>query len=129
MDTDKFNIIVLLYIMNNTTIQFFIVGLICTQILVTQLKKILHQKRPSGSKSASYGMPSKRAGRAFYIVTFLLLLNKSPTLLTKVIYIIYILGDCCFRYIDNEHSVVQLLVGGILGILLGYGFYNMSIMQ
>ena len=34
-----------------------------------------------------------------------------------------------FRYIDNEHSVVQLLVGGILGILFGCGFYNMSIMQ
>lgn len=128
MDTDKFNIIVLLY-MNNNTIQFFIVGLICIQILVTQLKKILRQKRPTGSKSASYGMPSKRAGRAFYIVTFLLLLNRSPTLLTKVIYIVYILGDCGFRYIDNEHSVIQLLAGGILGILFGYGFYNMSIMQ
>tara|TARA_B110000046_G_scaffold61397_1_gene69017 strand:- start:4263 stop:4610 length:348 start_codon:yes stop_codon:yes gene_type:complete len=115
--------------MNNTTIQFFIIGLICTQLSVTQLKKIIHQKRPTGAKSTSYGMPSKRAGRAFYIVTFLLLLNRSPTLLTKVIYIVYILGDCGFRYIDNEHSVVQLLVGGILGILFGCGFYNMSIMQ
>lgn len=115
--------------MNNNTIQFFIIGLICTQITVTQLKKIIHQKRPIGAKSASYGMPSKRAGRVFYIVTFLLLLTGPPTGLTMLICLIYILGDCGFRYIDNEHSVIQLLAGGILGILFGYGFYNMSIMQ
>lgn len=115
--------------MNNNTIQFFIVGLICIQITVSQLKKLIRQKRPTAAKSASYGMPSKRAGRVFYIVTFLLLLTGAPTGLTVLICLIYILGDCVFKYIDNEHSVIQLLAGGILGILFGYGFYNMSIMQ
>ena len=92
-------------------------GILFSQIIAKTLKKIIKQSRPI--KSKTYGMPSSRSTIVSFIVFYLILTNKFKSS-TKFIIIIIGLISLSMKYIIKEHSIYQLIVGGILGTTIAY---------
>ena len=92
-------------------------GILFSQIIAKTLKKIIKQSRPI--KSKTYGMPSSRSTIVSFIVFYLILTNKFK-LSTKFIIIILGLISLSMKYIIKEHSIYQLIVGGLLGTTIAY---------
>ena len=92
-------------------------GILFSQIFVKILKEIIKQNRPI--KSKTYGMPSSRSTVISFIVFYLIFVNKFK-LSTKFIIIILVLLSLSIKYIIKEHSIYQLIVGVILGIIISY---------
>ena len=71
----------------------------------------------------NFGMPSGHAQAVISEVTFILLYFKRPIITT------FSIMQACItlwqRYITRRHSAKQLLVGSIIGIATGMGFYKM----
>ena len=103
--------------MKDYQVIILISGIFLSQILAKTLKKIIKQHRPI--KSKTYGMPSSRSTVVSFIVFYLILTNKFK-LSTKFIIIILGLLSLSMKYIIKEHSIYQLIVGGILGIIIAY---------
>tara|TARA_B110000046_G_scaffold66290_1_gene74204 strand:+ start:2200 stop:2547 length:348 start_codon:yes stop_codon:yes gene_type:complete len=112
--------------MDNKVFQSFIIGLIVVQLFIKFLKKVIKQKRPEGAKSKDYGMPSRRAGISLFTISFLLLLIKNVSQSSILISIIFIAGSLGLKFFQREHSVLQLLVGSIIGVVFGYVFHSLS---
>jgi membrane-associated phospholipid phosphatase len=77
------------------------------------IKNIIKEKRPNGLE---YGMPSSHA--LSYSLLTLLLINNNYLLL--IISLILLLITCISKYINNEHSIKQLIVGSSIGSIIGY---------
>ena len=93
----------------------FGVGLIFVIILVKILKNTIKQPRPVMLKGSTWGMPSSRAACLFFTFTFLILMGGlSQTM--KYILLGYALLGCAFKYVGNEHSLIQLTVGALVGM-------------
>jgi len=103
--------------MKDYQVIILISGILFSQILAKTLKKIIKQSRPI--KSKTYGMPSSRSTIISFIVFYLIFINKFK-LSTKFIIIIIGLISLSMKYIIKEHSIYQLIVGGILGTTIAY---------
>ena len=103
--------------MKDYQVIILISGILFSQIFVKILKEIIKQNRPI--KSKTYGMPSSRSTVISFIVFYLIFVNKFK-LSTKFIIIILVLLSLSIKYIIKEHSIYQLIVGGILGIIIAY---------
>lgn len=75
--------------------------------------------------ATSYGMPSGHSQNIFFISTFLSLYFKS-IYKTIGLYLIAIYGGY-LRIKMNCHTLYQVIIGSLLGILIGYIFYKISI--
>jgi membrane-associated phospholipid phosphatase len=104
--------------MNDSYILRFFIGLITLQLIVKVAKKIIKQKRPILSKT--YGMPSSKAATLFYIITYFMI-NNNLLYCTKMKLIILAFIGIYSKYYVKEHSMIQLLVGGLVGI--GYSYF------
>ena len=78
-------------------------------ILSLVLKMILNGDRPNGDK---YGMPSGHMLIYFYL--FLTIKNLE----LKYLGLLLIIITAIDKYISKEHSLVQLIVGSLIGISL-----------
>ena len=103
--------------MKDYQIIVLISGILFSHILAKILKNIIKQSRPI--KSKTYGMPSSRSTVVSFIVFYLILTNKFK-LSTKFIIIILGILSLSMKYVIKEHSIYQLIVGGILGITIAY---------
>ena len=92
-------------------------GLIFLQIFVKFLKKLFKESRPI--KSNTYGLPSTKAATLVFIATYLILTNKLRDS-TIVIIVIALLLPLFMKYYSKEHSLKQLFIGGLVGLLFGY---------
>jgi hypothetical protein len=92
-------------------------GLIFLQILVKILKKLFKESRPI--KSNTYGLPSTKAATLVFIATYLVLTNKLKNF-TVVIIVTALLLPLFMKYYSKEHSLKQLFIGGLIGLLFGY---------
>ena len=92
-------------------------GLIFLQILVKFLKKLFKESRPI--KSNTYGLPSTKAATLVFIATYLVLTNKLRDF-TVVIIVTALLLPLFMKYYNKEHSLKQLFIGGLIGLLFGY---------
>ena len=92
-------------------------GLIFLQILVKFLKKLFKESRPI--KSNTYGLPSTKAATLVFIATYLILTNKLNSS-TVVILVTTLLLPLFMKYYSKEHSIKQLFIGGLVGLLFGY---------
>lgn len=105
--------------MNDYQIKKFIIGIAIVILLVKILKKYLKQPRPNEIPDKTYGMPSTRAATLFFIITYLILNNKLKNN-TKIILFLTVLFCCSLKYFMKEHSILQLTMGSILGVIMGY---------
>lgn len=106
--------------MNDLQIQNLIFGILLTIIIVKILKHIFKFNRPNLSKG--YGFPSTRSSVIFFITTFMILCNKLNNKTIKNMLIIAFI-ICFLKYVLNEHSFIQLLVGSIIGFIMAKIMY------
>lgn len=118
---------------------YFIVGICLSFIVNNILKGIIKQPRPKfNTKEVSialqtsavryilgydiYGMPSGHAQTSFFITTFIYLVTRQ-VLITFFMILLSIMV-MFQRVIYNEHTISQVLVGSIIGILFGFFVYH-----
>ena len=109
--------------MNEHQAILFLSGILFAQLFTKFLKNIIKQSRPI--KSKTYGMPSSRATIISFIVFFLIFTNNFSTK-TKTIMITIGIISLSMKYVIQEHSLSQLIVGVILGLILAYIFKLIS---
>lgn len=125
--------IILLYKKSNYLF-FYIIGIILSCFSNLVLKEIIKQPRPKGSihilnstennndkrifSSDIYGMPSGHAQHVFFSTFFIyfVFLNTKLTLL----YIVISLLTLIQRIKYQNHTVLQVIVGGVIGAIIAY---------
>ena len=115
-----------------TLLFYFILGATINIALNFFLKGVFKEPRPSGNQqiiqlainngkrlgSQVYGMPSGHAQSAFYCAAFIFLSLKNWKI--TVFYVIFALLICYQRYIYKEHTLWQLFVGALVGLVMGF---------
>jgi membrane-associated phospholipid phosphatase len=122
----------LLLLRNHTVyLSFYAIGTIINTILNITLKAIIKEPRPNEdykliSISTSngqrygpdvYGMPSGHAQSAAFNLAFITGLFKSPSI--TCFYLVITIITLGQRYIYKNHTILQLLVGFIIGLIIG----------
>jgi diacylglycerol kinase (ATP) len=117
---------------------YFIIGIFLSFIGNMSLKGIIKQPRPEfDTKSFNialntnsmryifgydiYGMPSGHAQMAFFITTFLYLVTRTIWIAFSLLLLSFVI--MCQRVVYNRHTILQVLVGGVVGILFGFFVY------
>uniref|UniRef100_A0A6C0KQ91 Phosphatidic acid phosphatase type 2/haloperoxidase domain-containing protein n=1 Tax=viral metagenome TaxID=1070528 RepID=A0A6C0KQ91_9ZZZZ len=117
---------------------FFVFGYVLNIFLNIALKMILKEPRPLNDKKTleiaihngirvkfdKFGLPSGHAQSCSFCLAFIFLTLNNPfyTTLYSIITIISIYQ----RYIYNNHTIKQLIIGLIIGIAFGYLVYFMA---
>jgi membrane-associated phospholipid phosphatase len=110
---------------------FYVIGIIINTILNLTLKSIIKQPRPdedykmvligtvNGHRFGPdiYGMPSGHAQNCAFNLIFITYVFKSP--LITCCYLVITIITLCQRYIYNNHTISQLLVGLLFGSIIG----------
>jgi len=111
----------------------YLVFFTCNTIVNKILKNIIKQKRPDNgirimneeyNGVEKYGMPSGHAQSCFFSLTFLYLVKGSPAWLIIELFIGLVSLYQRFKY--KQHTVEQLLVGSILGIIFAYFSFSIT---
>lgn len=114
---------------------FFVSGFILNNILNIILKLIIQEPRPSKDQKSieigvvngarisfdKFGMPSGHAQNCGYCLIFILMTLNSPFITT--LYAVITIISLCQRYLYNNHSILQLCIGIIVGSGFGYLTY------
>jgi membrane-associated phospholipid phosphatase len=123
---------------------YYTVGVFISIILNLILKGIIKDPRPEFNKNniklltlnASqyffqngvpfdiYGMPSGHAQMSFYITMFMYLSLKDTRILYS--YGLFSLFICYQRIQTGQHTLIQVMVGSMVGMLVGYGIHYMT---
>jgi membrane-associated phospholipid phosphatase len=86
-----------------------------------QIHYTIFDKPSFRGETSHYGMPSGHAQHSFYSISFLYLATNSKFALFLSIFIAACSGYQRWKY--NKHSLTQLLVGTMIGIIMGYVAY------
>ncbi|CRG98475.1 PAP2-like protein, putative [Plasmodium relictum] len=104
--------------------------IIPTQIILNELilKNIIKIRRPYNSALESYGMPSGHSSFSFSFITFILLhlteSNKDKwNIVASILVLITLFPIPWSRFYIEDHTLSQVIVGCIIGIILGYLFF------
>ena len=115
-------------------VAFYVFFIFMDVLLNELLKGIIQEPRPLGYKSNNevyhnlmysgihkFGMPSGHAESTAFSLTYIGLVTKSPLL------IVLEMGIACIvlyqRWATRKHTIIQLLVGTIIGSILGISCY------
>ena len=109
----------------------------CINLIINSgLKQWIREPRPSGGRimtiydtytgALDYGMPSGHSQMAFGLVTFVYLVKQSVSSLIGGLWIISLTVYQRWKY--RRHSIEQLAVGAIVGILVAYISYTIITM-
>ena len=116
-------------------LQIFVYGFILNNIANALLKLFIQEPRPSKDKRLleilvangervsfdKYGMPSGHAQNCGFALVYISLICNSP--LITAIYLLLSVISMYQRYLYNNHTITQLLVGFFIGSFFGYIFY------
>jgi membrane-associated phospholipid phosphatase len=109
-------------------ILFLVLFLISGFINAKVLKRIIYDLRPSNStpflhsevfRKRTNGMPSGHAQQTAFALTYSYLFTRKYLVESIALFLLTIVQ----RYIFNNHTIPQLLVGGVFGVLLGVASY------
>lgn len=121
-------------------ITFYVIGLILNIIL----KGIIQQPRPSIDKKTFdlmiknkeryiskygvpydiYGMPSGHSQSVLFSTIFIYFAFHNIKL--TIIYLLISIITVSQRVIENHHTVLQVIVGSMIGLIIGYVSYEMA---
>ena len=134
-------ILILLFSKNYLAFTFiYIIGVIINTYLNTFLKLIIRHPRPientlynnnqalfstSKTKADVFGMPSGHAQSVAFTTIFLYLVNPNRNVL--LFCLIISLCTVFQRYIKKMHTINQLIIGYVIGLLVGWMFYMLGI--
>jgi membrane-associated phospholipid phosphatase len=116
-------------------LNFFVSGFILNNISNIILKLIIQEPRPSKDQKSieigvvngarisfdKFGMPSGHAQNCGYCLLFILMTLNSPFITT--LYSVITIISLFQRYLYNNHSILQLSIGIIVGSGFGYLTY------
>lgn len=128
----------------NNLFYYYIVGFFISAIVNLALKGLLQLPRPSedtarfnlaldhgrrfvfksGLPYDVFGMPSGHAQLVFYSTTFIYLSLRNQSILYAYLFISLL--TISQRVAFNYHTPLQVIVGAMLGVLMGYLVYNMA---
>ena len=123
---------------------YYRIGIVTSAILNLVLKGILKCPRPSedlkefnlaiknghrfvfknGIPHDIFGMPSGHSQSAMFTVTYIFLALKNIRISLACLFVALL--TMVQRVIDNHHTFMQVVVGGLTGILYAYLFYYFS---
>ena len=140
-----------LYLHNKITfLIFFIIGFIFNNLLNIGLKWLFQIERYGNTHdvhfentimhktlgkelsniSSRFGLPSGHAQNCFYIITYLLLLQllfknkrQNSNTIVSIFFIVGTISSCVQRYVYGRHTIFQLIIGAIVGILFAIFIY------
>ena len=84
--------------MQELDIQKLVGGLVVIIVLVKCLKKLIRAPRPRMFPGSTFGMPSTRAASMFFIVTFLILINRRLSTKTITFLLCAAIFCCVLKY-------------------------------
>jgi membrane-associated phospholipid phosphatase len=116
-------------------LKFYLVGTVLNNILNILLKLAIKEPRPSKDQKFieigvtngaiisfdKFGMPSGHAQNCSFSLAFITFVFNNPFITT--IYLIISLISIMQRYMYNNHTVLQLIIGFIIGLIAGYLTY------
>jgi len=93
------------------------------------INKIINSLKESQGKLQTYGMPSKHMQMCFYSIVFIFFALRSHKYLPLIILSYFVLSIVtAFQRVSSyDHSPLQVAVGAIVGCIVGYCLYNMTI--
>lgn len=117
---------------------YFLVGFIINNILNIILKLIIKEPRPfkddktieigiaNGQRISfdKFGMPSAHAQNCAFLIIFITMVLNNPYI--TALYALITTISLFQRYLYNNHSLIQLFVGLLIGSLLGYIIYLLA---
>ena len=126
----------------------FIVGFIINLLINGALKLLIKQRRPDKHKSDSllsafldtskpkkmdkneavahsYGMPSGHAQSAIYCLAYIMYTLQST--IVTLFFLFFALWTCIQRVVFKRHYVDQIIVGALVGFMLAYYSYKLSL--
>jgi membrane-associated phospholipid phosphatase len=126
-----------LFLLRNkrTYLQFFVLGFILNNILNIILKLAIKEARPLTDQKAieigvvngarigfdKFGMPSGHAQTCGYCVLFITMSLNNPFI--TCLYLLISMISLFQRYLYNNHTILQLVIGFIVGGSFGYLTY------
>jgi membrane-associated phospholipid phosphatase len=129
--------ILTLFLLRNmpTYLQFYVAGNILNNILNIILKIIIKEPRPNDEQKAieigvvngsrigfdKFGMPSGHAQNCGYNLAFINL--TLDNLFITTLYILITIVSLLQRYLYKNHTILQLVVGLVVGLGFGYLTY------
>ena len=119
-------------------LQFFVSGFILNNILNIILKLLIKEPRPSNDQKTieiavtngvrvgfdKFGMPSGHAQNCGYALAFIIMTIHNPLVIT--IYLIITLISLLQRYLYNNHTGLQLVIGLLIGSGFSYLTYSIG---
>lgn len=131
------------FLLRNTSnaLFYYIIGFIFSIILNIILKLTFKQPRPRDNEDLFklalnysnkynyilpfniYGMPSGHAQSVMYSTIFIYLMFKNPKI--SIFYLLISLITIFQRVEDLHHTVFQVIIGFIIGLLVGYFIFYM----
>jgi membrane-associated phospholipid phosphatase len=132
-----FLFLISIFILQNKTkyLQIYIVGFILNNILNAILKYAIKEPRPSQDMRILeiaisnqkrfahdvYGMPSGHAQNCGYSLAFITLVLNNPFI--TGLYLVTTFISLYQRYKYFNHTILQLIIGTIVGLIMGYLVY------
>ena len=123
---------------NKKYLYFFFYGFILNNILNIILKVAIKEPRPTSQQKAieigiangarisfdKFGMPSGHAQNCAYCLAFINMVLNDPFI--TAIYIVFTFNTLFQRYLYNNHTILQLVVGTFIGLFVGYIIYTIA---
>ena len=129
-----------LFLLRNmaTYLRFFVSGFILNNILNIILKLFIKEPRPTQDQKAieiglvngarigfdKFGMPSGHGQNCGYCLAFITMTLNNPFI--TAIYSVITVISLFQRYLYNNHTILQLLVGILVGYSFGYLTYSIG---
>jgi len=129
-----------IFLLRNMTkyLSFFVVGFIFNNILNIVLKLLIKEPRPTTDQKAieigvvngarigfdKFGMPSGHAQNCGYCLVFIIMTLNNPFITT--LYLVVSVISLFQRYLNNNHTILQLIIGLIVGTFFGCLTYNIA---
>jgi membrane-associated phospholipid phosphatase len=118
-----------------TYLYFFIIGFGLNNVINIVLKLLIKEPRPSKDQRAieigvvngarisfdKFGMPSGHAQNCAYCLSYITFALNDPTI--TALYLVLSTISVAQRYLNNNHTLLQLLVGSLIGAGFGYQMY------
>jgi membrane-associated phospholipid phosphatase len=119
-------------------LQFFVAGFIFNNILNILLKLIFKHPRPSSDKKTieiaihngywvdfdKFGMPSGHAQNCGFCLAYIFFSLNNPFF--TYLYLFITIITLFQRYLYKRHTILQLIIGLIIGSLVGYSTYFLA---
>lgn len=137
-----FIISLLLCLPQKALLLYVFIGFYMNHAINSSFKKFLKDERPSknytsyewnGEKKVDiisdnwngqeYGMPSGHAQQTWFLTTFIYLALKNTWI--TLLFLLITLNSCIQRVVDNNHSVKQVIVGSLFGIVIAYFYFHL----